>query len=310
MSESISASTTGLTIRRMSRSKERVSSVDEQRELSILVDVSSCTGCKACEVACINWHNLAPPIASEEDLRAAGFSFQSAPDLSPNLLTLVSYREAQSEKGWTWFITKRQCMHCDDPGCLKVCPMPGAIVQYANGVVDFDHSKCISCRMCRTGCPFDIPRYDDKGHPFKCNFCLDRVANGLVPACVKACPTNALQFGRRSDMMKRGREIVTQVQARGFDKALLYASEGVGGAGYLYVLPHGDQVEHYGTLPKDLTVPRTISLQEDPWRHAALLAPSGLTLMSLVAGTLLHVLNAGAQIAAEGAKEERPSAPP
>ena len=57
-----------------------------------------------------------------------------------------------------WLIRKDGCMHCEDPGCLKACPSPGAIVQYSNGIVDFDHDKCIGCGYCIKGCPFNIPR--------------------------------------------------------------------------------------------------------------------------------------------------------
>ena len=80
-------------------------------------------------------------------------------------------------------------MHCEDPGCLKACPSPGAIVQYANGIVDFHEENCIGCGYCVTGCPFDIPRISKKDHKaYKCTLCSDRVAVGLEPACVKTCP--------------------------------------------------------------------------------------------------------------------------
>ncbi len=81
-------------------------------------------------------------------------------------------------------------MHCEDPGCLKACPSPGAIVQYANGIVDFHEENCIGCGYCVTGCPFDIPRISKKDNKaYKCTLCSDRVAVGLEPACIKACPT-------------------------------------------------------------------------------------------------------------------------
>ena len=63
-----------------------------------------------------------------------------------------------------WLIRKDGCMHCEDPGCLKACPAPGAIVQYTNGIVDFVHENCIGCGYCVKGCPFNIPRIS-QGRP-------------------------------------------------------------------------------------------------------------------------------------------------
>ncbi len=300
MSYVTSGNTTGLGIRRMSSSKLPAGDIKKHQELGILLDISSCSGCKSCEVACIKWNELNPPIATKEQLRKAGFSFQSAPDLAPNLFCLMNYQEGETDRGWTWFMTKRQCMHCSDPGCLKACPSPGAVVQYGNGVVDFDQSKCIGCGLCHVGCPFDIPRYDANKHPFKCNFCLDRVANGLIPSCVKTCSVGALSFGLRSDMMEKGRNIVAKLKGRGFPNAMLYASEGVGGAGYIYVLPHGDKVEKYGHLPKNPAVSPLISLWKGPLKYLG-----GIALLGAAAAMLTHYVTFGPKtVDAHGKKEE------
>ena len=104
-------------------------------------------------------------------------------------------------------------MHCEDPGCLKACPSPGAIVQYANGIVDFHEENCIGCGYCVTGCPFDIPRISKKDHKaYKCTLCSDRVAVGLEPACIKACPTGALVFGTKEDMQQHAAERVEDLK--------------------------------------------------------------------------------------------------
>ncbi len=78
-----------------------------------------------------------------------------------------------------WLIRKDGCMHCEDPGCLKACPAPGAIVQYSNGIVDFVHENCIGCGYCVKGCPFDIPRISPVTQKaYKCTLCSDRIAVG------------------------------------------------------------------------------------------------------------------------------------
>ena len=79
-------------------------------------------------------------------------------------------------------------MHCADPGCLKACPSPGAIIQYKNGIVDFHQENCIGCGYCISGCPFNVPRLTRDNKAYKCSLCSDRVAVGQEPACVKTCP--------------------------------------------------------------------------------------------------------------------------
>src|SRR2546426_12199326 len=75
----------------------------------------------------------------------------------------MRFPEVEVEKDkLEWLIRKDGCMHCADPGCLKACPAPGAIVQYSNGIVDFHEENCIGCGYCITGCPFNIPRISKK----------------------------------------------------------------------------------------------------------------------------------------------------
>ncbi len=86
----------------------------------------------------------------------------------------MRFTEYENEKGdLEWLIRKDGCMHCEDPGCLKACPAPGAIVQYANGIVDFISENCIGCGYCVKGCPFNIPRISKVDHKsYKCTLVL------------------------------------------------------------------------------------------------------------------------------------------
>ena len=263
-------------------------------EVAKLIDVSKCIGCKACQVACMEWNDLRDEVGSNIGV------YDNPSDLTPQSWTVMRFFEVEPEKDkLEWLIRKDGCMHCDDPGCLTACPSPGAIVQYANGVVDFDQSKCIGCGMCRTGCPFDIPRYDANDHPFKCNFCLDRVGNGLVPACAKACPTNALHFGTRADMVELGHKVVAGLKDRGFPNAALYDSAGVGGAGYVYALPHGDKVEHYGDLPKDPAISSLVHLWKGPLKWIG-----GAAILGSIAAMFMHLVTAGPKTVEAHGKEE------
>ena len=213
------------------------------------IDTTTCIGCKACEAACVEWN----------DLRRIGTqqtgTYQTLPTLDANFWNLIRFNERDFDGGIAWLMRKDQCMHCEDPGCLAACPAPGAIVQYANGIVDVNPDQCIGCGYCETGCPFDVPRFHQTtGKMAKCTLCVDRVEVGLEPACIKACPTGCLQFGTKDDMVALANGRVTQLKATGFAQAALYDPNGVGGTGVVTVLAHGDHPEWYG-LPANPHVP-------------------------------------------------------
>jgi formate dehydrogenase iron-sulfur subunit len=217
------------------------------REVAKLIDTTKCIGCKACQVACMEWNDLRDEIGTNIG------QYQNPHDLTENSWTLMRFSEVEDAKGdLEWLIRKDGCMHCDDPGCLKACPSPGAIVQYSNGIVDFHEENCIGCGYCVTGCPFDVPRISKKDHKaYKCTLCSDRVSVGLEPACIKSCPTGALVFGTKDDMKQHAAERIEDLKSRGFDQAGLYDPQGVNGTHVMYVLHHADQPELYSDLPKD-----------------------------------------------------------
>ena len=126
-----------------------------QETVAKLIDTTTCIGCKACEVACMEWNDL--------PFRETTFnnSYQTMPRTEWNYWNLIQFREHQRDDGTLmWLMRKDQCMHCADPGCLAACPADNAIVQYQNGIVDFQQDYCIGCQYCVTGCPFNIPRFN------------------------------------------------------------------------------------------------------------------------------------------------------
>jgi formate dehydrogenase iron-sulfur subunit len=243
--------------------------------VSKYIDTSTCIGCKACEVACQEWNDL-PSVKTQQT-----GSYQTLPTLHAEFWNLIKFNETEVDGNFAWLMRKDQCMHCADPGCLRACPAPGAIVQYSNGIVDVNPEQCIGCGYCETGCPFDVPRFSAKsGKMSKCTLCVDRTTIGLEPACVKACPTGCLHFGTKEAMVSLGNERVAQLKADGFANAALYDPPGVGGTGVVTVLKYADKPELYG-LPANPTVPTTVRVSKNWLRPLGLLS-MGAVLIGLV----------------------------
>ena len=257
-----------------------------------LIDISKCIGCKACQVACMQWNDLRDEVGVQHGI------YDNPVDLTDQSWTVMRFAEYKSPEGkLEWLIRKDGCMHCEDPGCLKACPSPGAIVKYANGIVDFNSSNCIGCGYCVAGCPFNIPRISKKDNKaYKCTLCSDRVSVGLEPACVKTCPTGAIQFGAKEDMVARGAKRVGDLKERGYQQAALYDPAGVGGTHVMYVLQHGDKPDLYSGLPTDPKISPWVSL----WK--------GVTKPLLSIGLGLAVLGAFFHYVTRGPKDEEPGA--
>jgi formate dehydrogenase iron-sulfur subunit len=259
-------------------------SVRQGMKLAKLIDISKCIGCKACQVACMQWNDLRDEVGSNIGV------YDNPIDLTPSSWTVMKFAEYDDIDGkFEWLIRKDGCMHCADPGCLKACPAPGAIVQYANGIVDFQQSNCIGCGNCVTGCPFNIPRISQTDNKaYKCTLCSDRVAVGLEPACVKTCPTGAIVFGSKEDMIQHAEERIVDLKERGYKTASLYNPAGVGGTHVMYVLKHGDRPELYSGLAKDPTISPLVSLWKGAFKPLALF---GLGLTALLG--FLHYVKVG-----------------
>jgi formate dehydrogenase beta subunit len=250
-----------------------------------LIDVTTCIGCKACEVACLEWNGY--------PFRETQFNntYQTMPDLEWNYYNLIRFNEHTTGDGiFQWLMRKDGRMHCADPGCLKACPADGAIVQYTNGIVDFQQDNCIGCQYCVTGCPFDIPRFNPETKKVhKCTLCSDRVGAGLEPACVKACPTGCLHFGSKDDMLDLAHQRVKQLREHtSHTNAGLYDPQGVGGTSVMYVLHDATKPENYGGLPSNPRIPWMVRVWKGPLKWLG-----NLAMVGGVFGTILHYMRFG-----------------
>jgi len=255
--------------------------VRDTAEVAKLIDTSKCIGCKACQTACMEWNDL------RDEVGTCTGTYDNPPNLSDQSWTVMRFTEYENPKGdLEWLIRKDGCMHCEDPGCLKACPAPGAIVQYANGIVDFHEEHCIGCGYCIAGCPFDVPRISKKDNKaYKCTLCSDRVAVGLEPACIKTCPTGALSFGTKEQMKHDAEERIADLKSRGFESAGLYDPSGVGGTHVMYVLHHADQPALYSGLPAEPRISPVVRL----WKGATKPLALGVIALTALAGFFNYV---------------------
>jgi formate dehydrogenase iron-sulfur subunit len=126
------------------------------------------------------------------------------------------------------------------------------------GFVSFEEAKCNGCGYCSQYCPFGIPRLGQadtlsgEAKSSKCTFCQDRTTNGLVPACAQTCPTGAIVYGERGDLVALGRQRVEELRAKGRSEARLYGETELGGLHQMYVLE--TKASTYG-LPEEPSYP-------------------------------------------------------
>ena len=248
-------------------------------EKTKVIDLSKCTGCRGCQLACKQW-NQQP--ARQTENRG---TYQNPPDLQFNTWTLIRFQEIVETDSLKWLFRKDGCMHCTDAACVKVCPS-GALHHTEYGTVGIHNERCIGCKECVSACPFDIPRYDTATDKvYKCDLCLTRIQAALEPACVKACPTGALKFGDKSDMLKLAYKRAKELG----ENASVYGDKFVDGTHVLYVLPEKPDV--YDKLPKSPSVPLSIIIWKDLLKPLSLLAAGGV-----IAGSFLHYIIHGPKL--------------
>lgn len=268
---------------RISATTFRPPDVRHDFEVAKLIDVSKCIGCKACQAACLEWNNLREEIGFNTGV------YDNPHDLTPNTWTLMRFTEWENAESGNleWLIRKDGCMHCADPGCLKACPAPGAIVQYNNGIVDFVSENCIGCGYCVKGCPFNIPRISQADHKaYKCTLCSDRVSVGQAPACAKACPTGAIVFGTKEAMLNHAAGRITDLKSRGFKNAGIYDPPGVGGTHVMYVLHHADRPQLYATLPQDPKISQVVELWKGLTKYTGMAVVGFAAMFAFVHATI------------------------
>jgi formate dehydrogenase iron-sulfur subunit len=238
---------------------------------AILVTPEVCIGCRACQVACKSW-NLLPGIKTKNN-----GSFQNPPDLESAAYNIIKYSEVPSQTNSVrWLFVSRRCMHCEDAGCMKICPAEGALYRTEEGAVAYNRDKCIACKLCVNACPFDVPRYDAEGKVTKCHLCFDRIGAGMEPACVKTCPTGALKYGNRD-------ELISAAKKEGF--STIYGEKDLEGLGSIYAFK--DAPKLYG-MKENPSIPASVVF----W-HTYLKPLSLIGLGGVIGAAAIHYLAVG-----------------
>ncbi|MFH1025102.1 MAG: 4Fe-4S dicluster domain-containing protein [Nitrospirota bacterium] len=225
----------------------------------LMIDTSKCIACRACQVACKQWHSL-----PSEDTTFTG-SYQNPPDMSGANLTVAKFTEAEIAGKLRFLFFKDMCRHCENPTCKVACPLvPKAIKRKAiSGIVfiraDLCHPNACSTEVikpCQQACPFKtdpvgrigVPKYNyEKDGPVttvmrKCDFCYNRMnaspeatklkalpfisADGktksALPACQVTCPPGAIMSGAADPMKRKAKRRVTYLIANGYPNANVY----------------------------------------------------------------------------------------
>lgn len=156
--------------------------------LGFSFDQTKCNGCKACQIACKDKHDLPVGVTWRRVAEYSGGTWQEDEHTAvPNVFA---------------YYTSMACNHCENPICVQVCPTTAMTVR-DDGTVFVDDEKCVGCRYCEWACPYSAPQFNaETGHMTKCDLCADYREQGQDPACVAACPSRALGWGEIEDLRK------------------------------------------------------------------------------------------------------------
>lgn len=241
------------------------------QSFGVLVDLSRCVGCRSCEAACIREQGLLVPEKPFTDRSVLAEAEPGRRRTDETRYTVVNEYNITGREHPLY--RKVQCNHCQEPACLSSC-FVNAYTKTPEGAVIYNPKVCVGCRTCMIACPFYIPafKYSSAFDPriMKCVFCYDtRLKYGKQPACVEACPQEALVFGKRTELITRARRRIRRHPDRYVEH--IYGEFEAGGTSWLYIsdvpfeqagfdmdVPHQpilDSVKNFlGLVPMVLTI--------------------------------------------------------
>ena len=245
----------------------------------MLIDLTLCMGCNACQAACKEENHLSPN--EEKNLSLTAYT------------ALNKYSDVY---------VRRLCQHCDVPTCVSVCPV-GAMVKQGDGPVAYDADKCIGCRYCLQACPYHVPKYEwssTKPRIQKCRFCAPRLAKGQLPACAEACPVGATLFGDRDELLLEAARRLGAEPTKYVPR--IYGKDDVGGTSMFYL--SSVPFEQLGFDSRLGRVPLTMLTMS-----ALSKVPNVLSVGGVVLGGIWWITNRRTEVAAFEAAEKKGETP-
>jgi len=223
---------------------------------SFFIDTTRCTACRGCQVACKQWHDLPAETTTNQG------SYQNPADVSFDTYKLVRMREELMDGKVNWLFFPEQCRHCIEAPCLETAADPSAIFRDGptGAIIYTANTKHLHADEIIESCPYDIPREGPDGILAKCDMCLDRVQNGLSPACVKTCPTGSMNFGERGDMLKLAEQRLGEVKNKFPDAVLLDPND----VNVIYLTGHDPLLYHEFAIASNsaFNVTRQVALKK------------------------------------------------
>jgi len=222
---------------------------------SFLIDTTVCTACRGCQVACKQWHNL-----PAEKTKNRG-SYQNPADLSFNTYKLVRMREEIIDGKLKWLFFPDQCRHCLEPPCQDTAGEPTAIFtdQSTGAVIFTSNTKGLNTDEIIESCPYNIPRKAPDGTLAKCDMCLDRVENGLLPICVKTCAMGGVSFGDRNEILSLAQKRLANVKDK-YPQAMLLDPDDIR---VIYLVAYDPNLYHDSAVASNstLNITRQVALR-------------------------------------------------
>ena len=199
-----------------------------------LIDISRCVGCGKCVRACkldndLEWRDDQPATGPDAVLASSNWTVVRA-----NSVAMVEESRLGPRRRIARRYVKSQCLHCLEPACASAC-FVAALHKSEEGPVLYDGNRCVGCRYCLMACPFSVPTFEwDEtfGRVQKCDFCIERTAEGDPTACAEACPQGAITFGRRGELLA---EAWRRIEADEHYVRHVYGETEVGGTSVMYI---------------------------------------------------------------------------
>jgi Fe-S-cluster-containing dehydrogenase component len=240
-------------------------------QVGCLVDTTLCIGCRQCEKAC-NLNNDLPKPETPFSDRDVFRDFRRPTEEAFTVVNEYPGNPSLDQPNRQNTYAKVQCMHCLDPSCVSAC-IVGALTRTRDGAVVYNPTICLGCRYCMVACPFQIPayQYDNALTPLvmKCEYCADfSQGTGANPACAKACPTEAILFGRREELLELARDRIKKRPDRYLDH--IYGEHEVGGTSWLYLTGRPPEEIDLLKLPGDAPPRLTENIQHTIFRYGAI----------------------------------------